>query len=59
VIMDPCRVYRGVVIGPEVADAPFSLFLVQVKIGVAVRMALLYLLGASQETGLRKGVSRS
>jgi aspartate carbamoyltransferase catalytic subunit len=45
VIMHPGPVNRGVEIAPEVADGPFSLILDQVKNGVAVRMALLYLLG--------------
>lgn len=44
VIMHPGPVNRGVEIAPEVADGPFSLILDQVKNGVAVRMALLYLL---------------
>lgn len=51
VIMHPGPVNRGVEIAPEVADGPFSLILDQVKNGVAVRMALLYLLGASLEKG--------
>jgi len=46
VIMHPGPVNRGVEVSPEVADGPFSLILDQVKNGVAVRMALLYLLGA-------------
>ncbi len=44
VIMHPGPVNRGVEIAPEVADGPYSLILDQVKNGVAVRMALLYLL---------------
>lgn len=44
VIMHPGPVNRGVEIAPEVADAPYSLILDQVRNGVAVRMALLYLL---------------
>jgi aspartate carbamoyltransferase catalytic subunit len=35
---------RGVEISPEVADGPYSVILDQVTNGVAVRMALLYLL---------------
>jgi len=46
VIMHPGPVNRGVEISPEIADGPFSLILDQVKNGVAVRTALLYLLGA-------------
>jgi aspartate carbamoyltransferase catalytic subunit len=43
VIMHPGPVNRGVEIAPEVADGPCSLILDQVTNGVAVRMALLYL----------------
>jgi len=43
-IMHPGPVNRGVEIAPEVADAPFSVILDQVTNGVAVRMAVLYLL---------------
>ena len=44
IIMHPGPVNRGVEIHPEVADGPFSVILDQVTNGVAVRMALLYLL---------------
>jgi len=43
-IMHPGPVNRGVEIAPEVADGPYSLILNQVENGVAIRMALLYLL---------------
>jgi aspartate carbamoyltransferase catalytic subunit len=43
-IMHPGPMNRGVEISPEVADGPFSVILDQVSNGVAVRMALLYLL---------------
>ncbi len=43
-IMHPGPVNRGVEIAPEVADGPHALILEQVANGVAVRMALLYLL---------------
>ncbi len=43
-IMHPGPTNRGVEISPEVADGPYSVILDQVKNGVAVRMALLYLL---------------
>ena len=43
-IMHPGPVNRGVEISPEVADGPRSAILNQVTNGVAVRMALLYLL---------------
>jgi aspartate carbamoyltransferase catalytic subunit len=42
-IMHPGPINRGVEIAPEVADGPYSLILEQVTNGVAVRMALLYL----------------
>ncbi|MFO8058500.1 MAG: aspartate carbamoyltransferase catalytic subunit [bacterium] len=44
VIMHPGPVNRGVELSPEVADGPRSIILDQVENGVAVRMALLYLL---------------
>ena len=51
-IMHPGPINRGVEISPEVADGPFSVILDQVTNGVAVRMAILYLLigkGGSDE----------
>jgi aspartate carbamoyltransferase catalytic subunit len=48
-IMHPGPLNRGVEIAPEVADGPNSIILDQVTNGVAVRMALLYLvLGGSR-----------
>lgn len=50
-IMHPGPMNRGVEISPEVADGPFSVILDQVTNGVAVRMALLYLLvGGEKES---------
>ncbi|MFP3980223.1 MAG: aspartate carbamoyltransferase catalytic subunit [Desulfobacterales bacterium] len=43
-IMHPGPLNRGVEISPEVADGPFSVILDQVTNGVALRMALFYLL---------------
>lgn len=43
VIMHPGPINRGVEMSPDVADGPFSIILDQVTNGVAVRMALLYL----------------
>jgi aspartate carbamoyltransferase catalytic subunit len=43
-VMHPGPVNRGVEISPDIADGPYSLILDQVTNGVAVRMALLYLL---------------
>jgi len=49
-IMHPGPINRGVEISSEVADGPWSLILDQVTNGVAVRMAIFYLLlGASRE----------
>ncbi len=44
IVMHPGPINRGVEISPEVADGPRSVILDQVQNGVAVRMALLYLL---------------
>jgi len=44
IVMHPGPINRGVEISPEVADGPRSVILDQVRNGVAVRMALLYLL---------------
>lgn len=43
-IMHPGPINRGVEIEPEVADGPYSVILDQVTNGVAVRMAVLYIL---------------
>src|SRR5439155_18112629 len=48
IIMHPGPMNRGVEIASEVADGPYSVILEQVANGVAVRMAVLYLL-AGQE----------
>jgi aspartate carbamoyltransferase catalytic subunit len=45
IIMHPGPINRGVEISPDVADGPYSVILDQVTNGVAVRMALLYLMG--------------
>jgi aspartate carbamoyltransferase catalytic subunit len=42
--MHPGPINRGVEIAPDIADGPASVILEQVTNGVAVRMALLYLL---------------
>jgi aspartate carbamoyltransferase catalytic subunit len=44
IVMHPGPINRGVEIASEVADGPWSVILDQVASGVAVRMALLYLL---------------
>ncbi|HET9314110.1 MAG TPA: aspartate carbamoyltransferase catalytic subunit [Vicinamibacteria bacterium] len=52
-IMHPGPMNRGVEIASEVADGPWSVILDQVTNGVAVRMAVLYLLlGGAPETAL-------
>ncbi len=43
-VMHPGPINRGVEISPEVADGPYSVILDQVTNGVAVRMAIIYLL---------------
>jgi len=47
-IMHPGPVNRGVEIAPDVADGEHSVILDQVANGVAVRMAVLYLLAGSR-----------
>jgi len=49
IIMHPGPMNRGVEIASEVADGPYSVILEQVANGVAVRMAVLYLLVGGQE----------
>ena len=49
IVMHPGPINRGVEISPDIADDPsYSVILDQVNNGVAVRMALLYLLGGGQ-----------
>jgi len=47
-IMHPGPVNRGIELAPEVADGPYSVILDQVANGVAVRMAVLYLLAGAR-----------
>ena len=49
IIMHPGPMNRGVEIASEVADGPYSVILDQVANGVAVRMAVLYLLAGGAE----------
>lgn len=51
IIMHPGPINRGVEISPDVADGASSVILAQVANGVAVRMALLFLLSAYQSRG--------
>ncbi|MGA1876305.1 MAG: aspartate carbamoyltransferase catalytic subunit [bacterium] len=48
-VMHPGPINRGIEIDPMVADSPFSLILDQVTNGVAVRMAILYLILGGDE----------
>ena len=49
IVMHPGPMNRGVEIDSEVADGPWSVILDQVANGVAVRMAVLYLLAGGEE----------
>ena len=49
IIMHPGPMNRGVEIASEVADGPYSVILEQVANGVAVRMAVLYLMAGGVE----------
>lgn len=49
IVMHPGPMNRGVEIAQDVADGPFSVILQQVTNGVAVRMAVLYLLSGVEE----------
>ena len=54
IIMHPGPMNRGVEIASDVADGPYSVILEQVANGVAVRMAVLYLINGgkgAQELG--------
>jgi len=51
ILMHPGPINRGVEIASEVADGPYSVILEQVANGVAVRMAVLYLLAGGVEEG--------
>ena len=51
IVLHPGPLNRGVEISSEVADGPDSVILEQVSNGVAVRMAILYLLAGSEGGG--------
>ncbi len=51
IIMHPGPMNRGVEISEEVADGPYSIILEQVTNGVALRMALFYLLAGGTRDG--------
>ncbi|HKQ73705.1 MAG TPA: aspartate carbamoyltransferase catalytic subunit [Blastocatellia bacterium] len=48
IVLHPGPINRGVEIDSDVADGPFSMILNQVENGVAVRMAVLYLLAGGE-----------
>jgi aspartate carbamoyltransferase catalytic subunit len=48
IVMHPGPINRGVEIDSDVADGPLSMILDQVSAGVAVRMAVLYLLAGGE-----------
>jgi aspartate carbamoyltransferase catalytic subunit len=52
-IMHPGPMNRGIEITSEVADSPSSVILEQVTNGIAVRMALLYLLVSGEKESPR------
>lgn len=54
VIMHPGPINRGVEVSSELADSPHSIILRQVENGVAIRMAVLYLLAGKIERGAQK-----
>ncbi len=56
-VMHPGPINRGVELNPDVADGPASVILEQVKNGVAVRMALLYLVMGGDKSGEPQGGS--
>jgi aspartate carbamoyltransferase catalytic subunit len=59
IVMHPGPMNRGIEISSEIADGGRSLILDQVTNGVAVRMAVLYLLaGASKDNGTKRSPAR-
>ncbi len=55
VIMHPGPINRGVELEPEVADGPWSVILDQVENGVAVRMAVMYLVLGGERAARQEG----
>lgn len=51
IVMHPGPINRGVELDPTIADGPRSVILEQVARGVAIRMAVLYLLGGGEGGG--------
>ncbi len=52
-ILHPGPINRGIEIAPEVADGPYSVILDQVSNGIAVRMAILFLVSQISQTGVK------
>ena len=52
IVLHPGPMNRGVEIAPDVADGPQSVVLDQVEAGVAVRMAVLYLLAGDGDKAI-------
>ena len=52
IVMHPGPINRGVELDPAIADGPRAVILDQVARGVAIRMAVLYLLGGGEPTPL-------
>jgi aspartate carbamoyltransferase catalytic subunit len=57
IVMHPGPMNRGIEISSEIADGGRSLILDQVTNGVAVRMAVLYLLAGAKEHGTRRAAA--
>jgi aspartate carbamoyltransferase catalytic subunit len=57
IVMHPGPMNRGVEIDSAVADGPWSVILDQVANGIAVRMAVLYLLAGGSEEDDARGLS--
>lgn len=55
IVMHPGPINRGVELDPAIADGSRSVILEQVTYGVAIRMAILYLLGAAKGTQVADG----
>jgi aspartate carbamoyltransferase catalytic subunit len=51
IVMHPGPINRGVELDPDLADGPRAVILDQVARGVAIRMAVLYLLGGGEAEG--------
>jgi aspartate carbamoyltransferase catalytic subunit len=51
IVMHPGPINRGIEISSEVADCPQSVILEQVTNGIAVRMAVLFLVSQARDTG--------